>query len=135
MSAFLCSDAHLSAIVRAWTGLAPYYPSVTIGGAILRPDDADHHDRLLYALWRANADSVAHRYGEAPPSALEAPAYRESRAPVVQGVALLKLLDCFEYQSCELPTYDGSDVAKAIGVIRRYTIASLSGYDGAKWAI
>lgn len=132
MSAFELNPAHFAAIVSAWIRLGSHW---TLDGRRLRTDDAADWQRAMAALWTANVASVSHRYNEPLPHPGFAPTYKDRAAPRVDGAALLKALDCYEYQSGELPAYEGSDVQRAVEGIRRATIRRLAGYDGAAWAL
>lgn len=49
------------------------------------------------------------------------------------AVQVLKACDCFDYQACELPNYENTDVAKLIESIRSAATRALPGYDAAAW--
>jgi hypothetical protein len=134
MSAFLCSDRHLAAIVHAWI-VAPRPIGVRITpGVYLEPTNHEDWQRFMDALYAANVRSVRHRYADAT-APDEAPVYRDSKAPNVTGLALVKLLDSYDYQACEVPNYHETPIARAVDELRRRTIAGLPEYGAAEWAI
>lgn len=135
MSAFLLSDRHLSAIVRAWTNATVYRIQPRIGDRTLDPTNFEDWQRFMDAIHAANVASVNYRYSGSPAVDVPAPRYLDSRAPKVEGLALVKALDCFDYQSCEVPGYESTPIAKAIEELRMQTIRRLPGYDEAAWAI
>ena len=120
MSAFLCSDAHISALVNA----AEFY----------RVDLPREHDpeSLFHMLVTENYRSLAARYQDKPgdPSA-----HRYTLRPPLPALAVIKLAQSYEYQSCE---HDGWDASVAKGWIERLIaglIFRIPGYDAAPWSI
>lgn len=129
MSAFTVSPAHINAIVSAWCACGA---RVVIGHE-LDPNQRAHRQAFADVLAYVNADSVAHRYRENPvPVPVTVPA---SPSVPLHAVNVLKLLDCFDYQSSEAPAYEGSEVQRAIDAIRRGTIRRLPGYADAAWSL
>lgn len=87
-------------------------------------------------LHHANASAVAERYAErfGDPVPFEFPPFelvRELPSPV----AILKACACFDYQSSDWSSYDGSAAALMVDAIRRAAIRELPGYDDAAWEI
>lgn len=92
--------------------------------------------------------SVAYRYPDCarnaepapPPSPAPDPAaycYRAPRsfarrASAVEG---LKLLHCYEYQSCEHPGWHASQASSFCSALTRALVSTLPGYDEAPWQV
>lgn len=145
MSAFLCSDRHLSALVNAAASLTGYrrlaihrYLPVTATPEALALSGQDEREALFNALFEENLASIAFRYPDAP----EVLRWRQTDAPrfsardrVVCPVAVLKLIDCYEYQSCEHPTWATSNAALFCVHLRKALIAGLPGYEEADWSL
>jgi len=75
-----------------------------------------------------NRRSVNYRYSE---DELEAP-YLFNRLPGTPApVIVFKILDCYEYQSCEHPEWTGSEAYVFCQMLRRRWIHRLPGYDDA----
>lgn len=137
MSAFLVSKEHIDALVlSAWL----CRDDMKWAGFDVSVDS----DKLGRMLWAECLKSVSYRYpndkdGERPgpinfrddevkfyayPLATEKP----------EPVAALKLLACYEYQSCEHPAWPDSDARKFCERLRHALIARLPGYEEAEWA-
>jgi hypothetical protein len=82
-------------------------------------------------LMQACAASVDYRYG----SHEQIPFYRHTFRLPRPAVAVLKLIDCYEYQSCERPDWHESEAYAYCDALRRRLIAQLPGYDAAPWAM
>jgi hypothetical protein len=105
------------------------------------PVTSDTADAVGDALLRENEASIAARY----PShrTAPAPAYRyldnqcgDRYSPtLVTAVAALKLVICYEYQSCEHEGWDTSAAKRFCQSLRSSLVAALPGYDVAPWAI
>ena len=103
----------------------------------LRPDTADAVGQMLLD---ENVNSVRHRYpgsGDNLPGRTD----REYLTPFVHDiwqtvpsvVQVLKLLDCYEYQSCEHPEWDDSEARAFCQALRSQQIGRLPGYEEARW--
>ncbi|MDN5934193.1 MAG: hypothetical protein L0I24_24500 [Pseudonocardia sp.] len=91
MSAFTVNAAHIDAIVNA---------SRAFGGGELIDQRAA--DLIGTMLWDENYRSVNYRYTESEPT----PDYRAELVDAdLSPVAVLKAIDCYEYQSCESPDW------------------------------
>jgi hypothetical protein len=129
MSAFLCSDKHISAVVHFINVNFSHWR--TIGADLPTTDDPQGVGRVLYA---ANLFSVDTRY---PDKATEELVVWRYKSPVaaLDVVSFLKALDCLEYQSCEPENWEGSRAHRVISWARGCAIAMLPGYDKAPWGI
>lgn len=148
MSAYILDPAAFAAIAERAT---QYHARNCIIGPYRktghRMDDALH---IAAELARANIASVAARYpddqdGERPGAlgtdaeiVVEAVRIADAmlvRPPELSPVQMLKLLDCFDYQACEVDDYERSDARRQVQAVRRNVIASMPGYDAAAWGI
>jgi len=125
MSAFICSDYHISYIVKAgikykaWLKFGDTYGYLT-------PAKAQH---VFEVLQRENQRSVGVRYKE------------DGRDPVGQfdrtvgGIApvqTLKAIGCLDYQSCETETWGTSLANEYLRAIEHSAIRELPGYEAAQ---
>lgn len=134
MSAFVVGTPHLDAIL-GWCNRAGQYGTRinwTIGGRSYRADQIEDLTAIGGLLLNTNQEAVNTRYGEHD----VAPAY-VFRFPArhLKAVEVLKALNCYDYQACELADYEHSDAAAIIDRIRREAIRALPGYDAAAWEI
>lgn len=150
MSAFVLNKGHIDAMLRA--GLAYSHASrlywyTSHPGTIeqaqelhreLRSDTADQIGAMLVA---ENVRSVCYRYEKQPTDELPGPGdsywlrdyHYDPRGPIPTPVAALKLVDCYEYQSCEHPEWEGSEASRFCDALRRKLIDALPGYEEAAW--
>jgi len=136
MSAFIVSTAHINALVNAGYAntLSWYAPA---DASLGRPRDerrtltSDNLDATGQMLMQACVASVSYRYG----SHEQIPHYRHTFRLPRPAVAMLKLLDCYEYQSCERPDWPESEAHAYCEALRSRLIGQLPGYDAAPWAI
>ena len=108
----------------------------------------DHSDRdaVGQMLWDECVASVGYRYQDSItnlPGQIDAPwllpykydylaggnRYGEAPSPV----AVLKLIDCYCYQSCEHPGWHTSEARLFCQALKNVTIGTLPGYDDAPW--
>ena len=83
-------------------------------------------------LLAQNRRSVDYRYDE---SDIEQP-YTHAPSSVRGPAALLKAIDCYEYQSCETPDWEQSEAARFCQELRAHLIRQLPGYNQADtWPI
>ena len=148
MSAWIVSKRHIDALITVAqagpTDRQPRHPGngwsqVSFSG--LHPY-ADQ-DAIGAALWLENHHSVAYRYpndadGDLPgPRALTLEwieQYRFEPRPCTI-VEAFKACDCYEYQSCEHPTWEQSASKRFIDHLRSALIKCIPGYDDAPWRI
>lgn len=128
MSAFVCTDLHINTIVTwgARLGASFYFN----GKHTSFKGNEQHVAGLLHT---ANVESVNERYTEDEIS--EGFKFKPSGNTTQPVVNLLSLLDCFDYQSCEVRDYEKTIAHTIIQGVRRAAIRSLPGYDQAPWAI
>ncbi len=116
MSAYLCDDAHISA-------LAGY-------AAHARRDNVA---TIAACLRRENERSLETRYGDKdfPPFRLDAHAAESAKlAPALQ---VLKAAQCYAYQACEHEGWEASPAKRIVDAIVARAITCLPGYDDAAW--
>jgi hypothetical protein len=83
-------------------------------------------------LLAQNRRSVDFRYAE---SDIEEP-YTHALSTTRTPAAMLKAIDCYEYQSCETPDWEDTEAARFCQALRAHLIHQLPGYDEADtWAI
>ena len=153
MSAFIVSKAHIDTMVQAGLRVgAPARGGFTLRWRVGDPELGDVADLNSYhvaiqavtceltretahrvgaMLWNENMRSVDHRYSEAN----DREVYRFAPARVTDLVAVLKTIDCYEYQSCEHDEWPASEAFTFCQALRRAVIHCLPGYDDAPWGI
>lgn len=150
MSSFICSTEHFRELALYAAQVIPHYGQRvtpvwlrTIAGtdvSDLLPDGLapnKYPETLAAILYRANAESVGHRYPNDPPIDKDyLPKFRTAQSParrVTAPVSILKMCDCLEYQSNESPDWPNSTAHKIIAAIRGFAISELPGYGAAPW--
>ena len=123
MSAFMCSDAHISALVYG-----------TVRHEIDLPRDLTAAE-LFAELVTENAASLRARYGRGAKEMIGEAPHRFTPAPAFPAVHLIKLAQCYEYQSCEHDGWETSKAKRWIGRLISRLIYKLPGYDAAPWSI
>ena len=135
MSAWLVSENHVLAVANE------YVCRVELGGR-RRTDSGDYTMivNVAKSLWSANVKSVNTRYNET---------HRRGRINIrnldlfagYSDGAMLKLVDCIDYQSCEYDGWTGSK-AKAMLTLLEYDLVHSGGasrdghdYNNAEWGI
>lgn len=103
MSAFTVGAPHIDTIVNAMRQFAGV------------PVPAGAPRGIGQMLWDENYASVNHRYSESEPTPDYSPTLTD--APL-SPIAVLKALDCYEYQSCEHPGWKTSDAHTLINAVR-----------------
>lgn len=101
--------------------------------------DADQADGIGLLLADQNARSVRYRYADLDaaqiiPDWFGFGRYKWQR-PVYRLTALeaLSAINCYEYQACETPDYDGTEAKLFCEALRGKLIRNLPGYDGLPW--
>jgi hypothetical protein len=148
MSAFVVSREHIDALVTAALDATPrrvgapiawYWPAIDRAEdntATLRAKRyearREEASRIGAMLWATNVHSVNHRYDEDDWEDV----YEYRRHPFdLSPVAILKAIDCYEYQSCEHDDWPTSEAHAFCQALRRAYIHLLPGYDTADWGI
>ena len=134
MSAWIVSKTHIDAIVTALAKLRD------------REVDPDDLPKIGQRLWEENHRSFRHRY---PKHAVQCPEYTytavkwpaspsesgDVRAFTCALGAVCKLLDCYEYQSCEHPEWPESLAYGVCQRLRAAVCAALPGYKQTPWGL
>ncbi|MGD9891652.1 MAG: hypothetical protein AB7R89_28720 [Dehalococcoidia bacterium] len=126
MSAFIVGSYHINRIVAT----ALHGPRDK-AGHWYRSQHVELEPRDLgQMLHDANVRSVSYCYQRDDP----AKSYQYSRlVERMTAVEALKALDCYEYQSCELPDWQGSPAQQWCERFRAGLIRVLLGYEEAPW--
>jgi hypothetical protein len=135
MSAFICSQEHINAIVNFWCStnedLYIYMPEIE-KPLIYSAHDCSDFEMVGQILTDANYKSVNYRYDEnEEPEKYKNDIFARSYPPV----QILKALDCLTYQSCEFDGYYESLAYMIVEEIRHKAICKLPGYDESQWEI
>jgi hypothetical protein len=149
MSAFMVSREHLDAMVRlsiragnwnlTWYAEDPEECLMSEIRALHREATHAAADSIGRMLALENASSVLYRYPDHDNSEFvpvwttdDSYTYPSNvhRPSIVQG---LKLIDCYEYQSCDHPGWKNSEARRFCEALRSYLIGQLEGYDEAPW--
>lgn len=124
MSAYIVSYKHIDAIL---TGYA-----ATRWTSAKTEEDLTKLGQLLLA---ENVRSVAHRYAELPETNRTTEYVFKEQSKTLKPVALIKLCECLEYQSCETEDYYQTDAYAKLKSIIDSFISLLPGYEKAAWSI
>ena len=157
MSAYICSPEHFQAlgVFAAWKYQGTFRVDPRYVDGLKHPDAVSRgFENLtnaelatLYAntLYAENVRSVSARYPNDAPEQLPGPINRpdsicvtwrhfESKYYVLSPIAILKMCDGLEYQSCETEDWEQSVAYKLLTAIRKAAIRKLDGYDDAPWS-
>ncbi len=133
MSAFVCSDYHVS-ILAVYGARKGQYGTIRAEGR----DWADPRE-IFAVLMQQNIRSVQHRYPDHNGQADKfGDCGRFDKVAIERGhspVEVIKAAHCLEYQSCETDDYLETLAYKLLQQIKRRAEHNLSGYDSAKWTL
>ena len=152
MSAFIVSTKHLRRLVNSgirwggvgglrwmvpslvpeWTGGDNYDTYTREMIRATRKLDHTSAGRTGAMLHAENVLSVDHRYDEQND---EEPYVHDHREFPKTPVEALKLLACYEYQTCEHEGWKQSEAFAFCSALRRALIDALPGYDAAPWDV
>ena len=161
MSTFICGDDHFKGLaifasrrVGGWgsahLSVDPRYIKGLDPKGVYTDRGLENLTRCelasLYAdvLYQENIRSVRARYPEDKWDGLPGPIVKPihivvtirdevSAAYQLKPVAILKMCDCLEYQSCETEDYRQTVAFDLLDDIRRAAIKALAGYEDAPW--
>lgn len=134
MSAFIVSDEHIGYLVNAGLrldtgGKLRWYWGNPTHSSEVRSDNVDAVGQMLV---NANFESVNARYRkDDPPHEYKHEWDRRQPDPV----QVLKAISCFDYQSCESPSWEASEAKAFCHALQCLAISKLPGYDKAEWEI
>lgn len=137
MSAFILSKKSFDALVyAAFYGFYDKYNPINDSLHIYSDNKAYTFTAGTFGqvLVDQNFASVNFRYQESgKPFLYEYALHKEFSN--MKPVEILKLCDCYDYQSCETDSYDRTLAANLIHFIRKKVIAALPGYEDAPWGL
>lgn len=148
MSAYVCSSDHIAVLAAYAVGGQPqrvsayflyYHGGVDMAGRT-RCEQAYYFANVLY---QENIRSVSARYPDDSIDNLPGPIHKPAEIVVefrawitaagLKPVAILKMCDCLEYQSCETDDYRQTPAFALLDAIRGAAIRNLAGYEDAPW--
>lgn len=143
MSAFVVSKKHIDAIVTKAAAKGVRWSVPTDPGTEVEWKCAvEDPDAMGQILMDACVKSVSYRYDTPPGGELPGPniqywnkPYRHSLVGNLPVVQVLKLVNGYEYQSCEHPDWETSEAKRICDAVIQTLIRVLPGYDEAEWAI
>ena len=124
MSAFLCSETHLSTLAfeLACRDLADNDNDV-------RVTERD----ILKSLLRTNLDSLKARYPDSDDS--DDLGYKFNPEKGLPPIQVYKLAACYEYQSCEHEGWESSQEKKWMESLKASAIERSPDYQAAEWSL
>jgi hypothetical protein len=142
MSAWQCSPEHIFALAKAWVHFRSKYEHEPL------LDDVKAYARKLAV---ENVKSLKYRYPNDSWDPVETDhlikpeIFVWSNSGALPGqktedivkavVTTLKLINCYNYQSCEHPGWKTSRVKQDMDGLYRHVAETLPGYDDAPWGI
>jgi hypothetical protein len=145
MSAFVVNKSHINAIIQAAfaTRYQPFtwYHKEQDGRLQHHQLNSENANATGQMLLDECVHSVQYRYEDDTISNLPGPINAEWLIPfewrpcVKQPTPLeaIKLIKCYEYQSCEHPEWETSEAKDFCDYLTSALICQLEGYDGAAW--
>src|SRR4029077_555285 len=132
MAGFQVSNKHIDALVYA-RSLEPLRDLAHLGHGTWTDNDLG---RLLLL---ENLLSLAHRYPDrcrpVNEMAIDAYFYRSHRWAGFPVIALIKAVECYQYQACEHDTWEASQAADYCERLRNELIRRVPGWAEAPWGI
>jgi hypothetical protein len=124
MSAFMGSDAHISALVNA-----------AVKYEIALPREWATPAELFAVLVCENSASLRARYDDRAVVMFDSSPHRFISGPALPPLHVMKLAQSYAYQSCEHDGWKTSKAKRWIDNLIAGLIYKLPGYDAAPWAI
>jgi hypothetical protein len=143
MSAFICSEEHLGALIRFLLDIRPSESRYLYleGEEPKLISEIDWRD-LFAELATENSLSVNHRYEGSQPDCqvdtidVVTPTQRYLRHyRALKPVEVIKCCHCYAYQACEHPGWPESRAKKIIDTIIARACRKLPGYEEAPWGL
>jgi hypothetical protein len=135
MSAFICSDMHINAIVNYAADKRISYWLKNGERVEITAFNAEEVGRILMA---ENVRSMVARYGDSLEEG-ERNAdsdYRYALFPTpLTAVEVIKACHCLDYQSCETEDWETSLACEILSRIIKHATHDIPGYDDAPWEI
>ena len=141
MSAFVVDKSHINAMVTLAL-LKPYGSYFRFHHGAERIEVThENADEIGQILLDENVKSVMHRYEDSTitelPGSVNAqwliPFKYSPMCKIPDAVEAIKLIQCFEYQSCEHPEWEQSKAKAFCEALTRNQFRRLPGYDDAPW--
>lgn len=129
MSAYLVSKQNIDVLV---SGLILHDVWIPTTNKLAKEMDPDVLGRVL---WAENVASLIYRYRDDMSDYMFVPEYKFSGVPNLTPGMIAKIMHCYEYQSCEHPTWEQSDAYKIITALAHELLKSLPGYNEAPWGM
>ena len=142
MSAWVVSKAHINAMVDAGLNVhykpMHWYPKGKDGSSSLTLETASEVGQMLLDEC---VKSVSYRYDDSEVTGLPGRSdaaylipfeYKRLFDPPTP-VEVLKMIDCYGYQSCEHPEWEDSEAHCFCQALRKQMINKLPGYEEAPW--
>ncbi len=136
MSAYVCSNDHISAIVNYPRDTARLYgnPYIYNDHSISISDP----EELGQLLLEENVKSVNHRYHDKDSAKPED--YKFQLSPLngkgsCSTIQFIKHIHCLKYQSCEHDGWEKSIALKILNRLEGWAVGHLPGYNDAEWGI
>lgn len=130
MSAFMCSDTHL-------TALAAYAVRHGLSSPI-RCEGPDSMTGLVEAVFRVlereNGASLAARYSE-DRGVIGGQLDRRAMVTEYPLITIIKACHCYAYQACEHRAWPDSHAKTIVERIEEHAVRHLPGYDAAPWGL
>lgn len=130
MSVFIVNQYHINAMVNTLRRLNR--EGIWVNELYFDPYCAQDMQALGQIFLDENYSSYCHRYSEE--LSPEKFVYQRD-TKLFAPVAILKAAHCYEYQTCESPTWEDSDAKTALEMLRTGCIRRLEGYEEAAWEI
>lgn len=137
MSAFILTDKNYDYILTTLNrGRYGHRLSAYIGNEHVDFSDVKSLEKLGTILKEQNYRSVNARYNEQTECEPYSFSSINTDIPKVSNaMASLKILDCYEYQSCETDDYTSTMAHEIVATFRKLLISKLNGYDDAPWGL
>jgi hypothetical protein len=141
MSAFIVSKEHINAILMSST-LIQFQPLTWYHDDVYHSFTLDMADEIGQMLLDENVASVRYRYQDSPLTELPGKTNNEWLFPfryspfahrVPTPVEAIKLIRCYNYQSCEHPQWNSSPAKSFCQALLASLISRVDGYDEAPW--
>lgn len=131
MSAHVVGNHHISAMLTAARkmpmGYGPNYRWTKNNSPVYF---LSNETAIGQKLLDENYRSVNYRYDEQE----AAPKFRMVIDRQWTAVELIKLCDCYNYQTCETPDYGETEAYAIVQALREFAISALPGMDEAPWS-
>lgn len=149
MSAWIVSKRHIDVLVAGvllnggFRHRGKFVPVVADGEEYEGPNECMDASSLGEMLWRENHKSINWRYNSRERTPVYI--YKEPKTyvgwdetwkhPTVEPAVLAKQVSCYDYQSCEHPTYYRSRAYSVVLSLAEHLLGKVEGYEDAPWGI